>query len=203
MQYTENLNLMKPDKDDKYLVDHMNSNSDSLDAAYKATRVYAESKSAEVLASAKSYAATQDEETLSTANGHADTKTSEALASAKAYADTKSKETLASAKSYSDGIKEKITSDLEATFIKKAITISTTGWEKVSNSDFYTLKIMDSDVTADTIVNINLELTGLSIAADCELQAVVISEDGFYNIYSVSIPSADMKGTVTFQKEVS
>ncbi len=80
--------------------------------------------------------------------------------------------------------------------------IITSGWALDSGSGLYKLTIANEAVTANSIVNVNLDLASLEVATDCGLKAVTESYDGGFYIYADAAPASAMTGTIVIQKGV-
>lgn len=84
--------------------------------------------------------------------------------------------------------------------IKKNITISTTGWTLDSATNLYKYKIEDADITADTIVDVNIKVTDLEKASD--FKSANESFLGYVEIYSESIPTSNILCDLKLTKQV-
>lgn len=80
-----------------------------------------------------------------------------------------------------------------------SLSISTSGWSSDSASGFYRLAITNSSVTANSVVNVNLDIASLSKAEDCGLKGVTESYDGGFYVYAESAPTSALTGTLVIQ----
>lgn len=77
------------------------------------------------------------------------------------------------------------------------ITIPAQGWvNDIANSGFYTLTMELESAHKESIIEINLDADSILIAEDCGLKSVVTSINGGFIVYSESIPSGDMTGSL-------
>ncbi|MEF9952188.1 MAG: hypothetical protein RR782_02720 [Clostridium sp.] len=84
--------------------------------------------------------------------------------------------------------------------IKKNITITTTGWTLDNTLNLYKYKILDVDITADTVVDINIRLADLEKASD--FKSANESGAGYVEIYSESIPTSAIVCDLKVQRQV-
>ena len=80
--------------------------------------------------------------------------------------------------------------------ISEAITILANEWTEDTTTGYYKYIITNTNITENSIVNINLDLASLVIAENCVLKNVVESSNGEAYIYSETVPSSNMTGTM-------
>lgn len=79
----------------------------------------------------------------------------------------------------------------------EAVTIPANGWEVDAASGFLKVAVRNSAVTADHVVDINLDLPSLEVAEECGLKSVTQSYDGGVYVYAEQAPSLlPMTGTM-------
>ncbi|KMT23018.1 phage tail protein [Clostridium cylindrosporum] len=85
--------------------------------------------------------------------------------------------------------------------VKKNVTILTMGWIQDNTMGLYKYKIEDVDITADTIVDINIKLADLEKASD--FKSANESFLGYVEIYSDSVPTANISCDLKIQRQVA
>lgn len=80
-----------------------------------------------------------------------------------------------------------------------SLSIPTSGWTEDSASGFYRLAISNSSITADSVVNVNLDIISLVKAEDCGLKGVTESYAGGFYVYAESVPTSALTGTLIIQ----
>lgn len=84
--------------------------------------------------------------------------------------------------------------------IISTITIPNTGW--TDSNGLKKLVVSDKTIKAKDVVDLNLDLSSLTIAENCGLKSLVESIENGFNIYAESIPNGAMNGTLIVTKEV-
>lgn len=84
--------------------------------------------------------------------------------------------------------------------VKKNVTILTTGWIQDPILSLYKYKIEDADITADTIVDVNIKLADLEKVSD--FKSSNESFLGYVEIYSDSIPTASISCDLKLIRQV-
>lgn len=88
----------------------------------------------------------------------------------------------------------------DAMKLKKAVVIPKIGWAFDAAIACYKCRITDSDITADTVVDVNIRLADMEKAGD--LKGVTESFAGYVELYSDAIPTADLICDMKLQKQV-
>ena len=85
--------------------------------------------------------------------------------------------------------------------IKKNISILTTSWvNDTGTSGFWYYEIRDTDVTADSVVDVNVHLADLENASD--VKPVTQSFAGTYRLYADAQPTVDLTADVRITNSI-
>ena len=85
--------------------------------------------------------------------------------------------------------------------IKRDISILTTSWvDDTGTSGFWYYEISDTDVTADSFVDVNVHLADLENASD--VKPVTQSFAGTYRLYADAQPAADLTADVRITNSI-
>ena len=80
--------------------------------------------------------------------------------------------------------------------IEQAVTIPAIGWEVDEAIGCLKLAVRNCAVTAKHVVDINLNLPSLEVAAECGWKNAVQSYDGGVYVYAEEVPDSAMAGTM-------
>lgn len=94
----------------------------------------------------------------------------------------------------------KIANHAESLKIKKGINLVPSAWELNDLTGLYEYKILDVDITADTIVDINIKLVDLDKAGG--IKSVNESYNGYVQLFSDIQPSENILCDMKLMREV-
>ena len=90
-----------------------------------------------------------------------------------------------------DSVTAHLVESASIVIIKKDISILTTSWvNDTGTSGFWYYEIRDTDVTADSFVDVNIQLADLENASD--VISVTQSFAGTYRLYAAAQPTVDL-----------
>lgn len=85
--------------------------------------------------------------------------------------------------------------------IKNNITILATGWvDDTANSGYFIYEITDTDVTSDTVIDVNIHLVDLDKAS--EIKPVTVSSNGQVTLYADEAPTEDIMCDMKLVRQV-
>ena len=88
-------------------------------------------------------------------------------------------------------------------YTTQAITIPIVGWVDDSTYNCKKLDITIDGLLASDIVDINLGMSSLTVAENCQLKSTVESYANKITLHSAFVPSSEMTGTLIINKVVS
>lgn len=88
-------------------------------------------------------------------------------------------------------------------YTTQQLTIPIIGWVDDSTYNCKKLDVPIEGLLASDIVDVNLGMSSLTVAEDCQLKSTVESYDGKFTLRSAFVPSSEMTGTLIIHKVVS